>query len=83
MSRYQVCLDFYHPDYIVYQEIRGEDVKVCAFCRLDKIQLTIVNEDGTIIKVDKKQASINYKRYLDELSKKPKIAEIVQNSTKA
>jgi predicted HAD superfamily phosphohydrolase YqeG len=45
--------------------------------------LTIVNEDGTIIKVDKKQASINYKRYLDELSKKPKIAEIVQNSTKA
>ena len=57
MSKCQKCLDFYHPDYIVYEEIRGDIVKVCAFCRLDKKELTIENEDGKVVEtVNKKQA---------------------------
>jgi hypothetical protein len=76
-------MDYYHPDYIVYQEIRGEEVKVCAFCRIDKNELTIENEDGTVKEVvDKKQASIAYKKYLEDISKLPGVAKIVQESTK-
>ena len=83
MSKCVICMDLYHPDYIVYKDIRGEEVKVCAFCRLDKKELTIEDEDGNIKEVvTKKQASVNYKKYLDDLLKQPKIAEIVQNSTK-
>ena len=79
MSKCAKCLDYYHPDYIVYQEVRGDMIKVCAFCRLDKKELTITEEDGKVInKVTKKQASINYKRWVDELRKNPKIAKIVQ-----
>jgi len=83
MSKCAKCLDYYHPDYIVYQEIRGDMVKVCAFCRLEKNELTVLDEDGKLeCKVTKKQASINYKRWVDELRKNPKIANIIQNETK-
>lgn len=78
MSRCVVCLDFYHPDFIVYQERRGEMVKVCAFCRLDKKELTITDDDGKVVRtVSKKEASIAYKKWLEKLSKKPKIAKIL------
>lgn len=83
MSKCSVCLDYYHPDYIVYQEIRGDIVKVCAFCRTDKKQLTILDDDGKVIEiVDKKQASINYKKWLGELIHKPAIAKIIDEGQK-
>lgn len=81
MSKCAVCMDYFHPDYIVYQEIRGDEVKVCAFCRTGKNELTIVDDDGKLKeKVNKKQASIAYKKYLDDLIRKPNIGKIVQES---
>lgn len=82
MSLCVKCLDYYHPDYIVYQEIQGEMVKVCAFCRVDKKELTLQNEDGTSRKVKKKEASTNYKRWLGELKGNPKIAKIIDENIK-
>lgn len=83
MSKCVKCMDYYHPDYIVYQEIRGESVKVCAFCRVDKQELTLTDEDGNIKEVvSKKEASTNYKRWLGELRRNPKIAKIVDENIK-
>ncbi len=83
MSKCAKCLDFYHPDYIVYQEVQGDLVKVCAFCRMDKKELTITDEDGKMVEVvSKKQASINYKKWLDEMRKKPNLAKIIDEQTK-
>ena len=81
MSLCQVCLDYYHPDYIVYTEKGGDTIKICAFCRTDKKELTIEGEDGKLEIVSKKQASINYKRWVDELRKNPKIAALVQGES--
>lgn len=76
-------MDYYHPDYIVYEEIRGEIVKVCAFCRTDKKELTITDDDGKVVQVvDKKMASTNYKRWLGEMLQNPKIAKIVDENIK-
>lgn len=76
--RCKICLDQYHPDWCVEQEIRGDWVKVCAFCATDKKELTITDENDKIVEViKKKDASSRYKKYLDELSKKPEIAKIL------
>ena len=77
------CLKMYHPDWCIEQNIRGDDVIVCKFCRIDKDVLTIEDEDGkTIQTVNKKEASINYLKYLDELSTKPNIAKIIAENKK-
>jgi hypothetical protein len=82
MSKCVKCLDYYHPDWIVYQEVRGDMVTVCAFCRLDKNELTVTDDNGKVKEiVSKKQASKNYKRYLEQLSKKPGIANIINKQT--
>ncbi len=84
MSQCVKCFDFYHPDMIVYQEVRGEEVKVCAFCRLDKTEITIVDEETGRVKevINKKQASTNYKKWLGELKGNPKIAKIIDDNIK-
>jgi len=84
MSKCAVCGKMYHPDYITYQERMGDTVKVCAFCKIDKDTLTITDDNGKIIKTIKKEdASREYMRYLDVLSKKPNIAKILDKSSKS
>ena len=78
MSKCVKCMNFYHPDMCIETNIRGDNVIVCLFCYLEKNELTIENKDGKIIeKVSKKQASINYKKYLDKLITKPNIAKVI------
>ncbi len=77
------CLNLFHPDWMLQEEFRGDEIKMCLFCKLDKQELTVEGEDGKIQEiVTKEQASINYKKYLDELSKKPRIAEILVKGKK-
>jgi len=73
------CNDYFHPDYCIETNIRGDDVIICLFCRLDKKELTIVDEDDKTItgKVLKKEATVNYKRYLDDLIRQPNIAKTI------
>lgn len=72
------CMKMYHPDWCFEQEIRGDVVVVCNFCRIDKNELTVEDEDGNITEtVTKEEASRNYLKYLDDLSKKPSIAKIL------
>jgi hypothetical protein len=77
------CLKMFHPDWMIQEEFRGDIIKSCLFCKLDKNELTVVDKDDKIEeKVTKDQASINYKKYLDELSRKPRIAEILVKAKK-
>jgi hypothetical protein len=78
MPTCKVCMRMYHPDWCFEQTIRGDDVIVCTFCRLDKQVLTVENEDGTVKEtVTKDEASRDYLKYLDDLSRKPEIAKII------
>ena len=78
MPQCVVCNKLFHPDWVIETEIRGDMVKSCMFCKLDKNELTVVDESDKLVEiVNKEQASVNYKRYLDDLSKKPRIAEIL------
>jgi hypothetical protein len=45
---------------------------------MDKNELTVVDDNDKIVEViTKEQAKKNYLKFLDDLSKKPKIAEIL------
>lgn len=72
------CMKVYHPDWCIEQEIRGDNVIVCKFCRVDKQTLTVENEDGSVKEVvSKDKASRDYLQYLDDLTRKPEIAKII------
>ena len=78
MPKCQICLKMFHPDWMLQEEFRGDEIKLCLFCKLDKNELTVVDENDKIVEtVKKEQASINYKKYLDELIVKPRIAELL------
>ena len=78
MSRCKVCRKVFHPDYIVVKNIRGDEVKSCIFCHLDKKELTITDDNGKFVEnVTKDQASRAYLGYLRDLVKQPKIAELL------
>ncbi len=42
----------YHPDWCVETVIRGDNVRVCCFCYVDKDILTVTDDDGNIIIAD-------------------------------
>lgn len=70
------CSKYFHPDWMVEQTIRGDDVVICNFCFMDKDVLTITDENDKLMeKVSKDQANRKYLQYLEDLSRKPKIAE--------
>jgi len=72
------CQKLFHPDWMIEEEFRGDVIKSCLFCKLDKNELTVTDKDDKIEQiVNKEQASINYQKYLDELVKKPRIAELL------
>ena len=75
------CMKMYHPDWCIEQTIRDDDVIVCKFCRVDKNELTVEDENGNLTEiVTKDQASMDYLKYLEGLSKKPEIAKILSES---
>lgn len=83
MPRCVKCFKDFHPDWCIEQNIRGDNVIVCMFCRVDKDVLTVTGEDGSIVEnVTKDQANRNYIKYLEDLSRKPAIADILVKSNK-
>lgn len=73
----------FHPDWCVETTIRGDFVRVCCFCYVDKDILTVTGDDGSIKEhVTKDQANRNYLKYLDDISRQPKVAEILAKSKK-
>ncbi len=78
MSKCVICTKLYHPDYMVVKDIRGENVKVCAFCHTDKKELTVTDNNGKLVEVIKKdEASRAYMKCLHRLKDNPKIFEIL------
>lgn len=71
-------MQYFHPDVCIETIIRGDEVIVCAFCYLDKKELTIENDDGSIDRVVlKEDATREYLNYLKELSGKPNIQQVM------
>ena len=84
MGKCVKCGFFYHPDWMLEEEIRGDMVKICFFCKIDKNELTVIDEETQKVKevVTKTQAVENYRKYLEQLSHKPRIAEILVKAKK-
>jgi len=78
MPKCVICQDRFHPDWCIEEMIRGDVVRICLFCKLDKKELTVVDDNDKVKEiVTKIQAVANYKKYLEMLSKRPRIAEIL------
>ena len=78
MPKCNICNEIFHPDYLYDEIFRGDNIKMCAFCKADKTKLTITNKDGTIDRiVDRKEESTKYKIFLRSLSQKEEIAKIL------
>lgn len=83
MPRCVRCMKDFHPDWCIETVIRGDNVVVCCFCKVEKNILTVTDDDGNIVEnVTKDQANRNYLKYLDDLSQKPAIAEILVKAKK-
>ena len=83
MPKCAVCSKLFHPDYCIEKVIRGDNVVSCVFCHLDKNILTIDDKNGKMVKkVTKKEAQEEYLKYLYELSREPKINEILVKAKK-
>jgi hypothetical protein len=75
MGKCVLCSKFFHPDLCI--EVDEKKVK-CVFCHLGKDFITIVDEETKREeKLTKEKASESYIRYLEEVSKSPKVAELI------
>ena len=78
MSKCAICGKMMHQDFFVEKEVRGDLIKSCLFCHLNKNTLTIVDDNDNIIrKVTKEQCVSDYIRFLRKLSETPKIAKLL------
>jgi len=83
MPRCVKCYKDFHPDWCVETVIRGDKVIVCCFCHVEKDILTVTDKDGNLLEnVSKDQANVKYRKYLEDLSRQPKIAEILVKAEK-
>jgi len=75
------CKEFLPPHFMVDLEVKDEEVQKCAFCYLDKTEVTTVNDDtGQEEKITKKQAAKRYKIFLKKLQENSNIADILSKS---
>ena len=78
------CFNRFHPDWCVEETIRGDDVIICVFCKVDKESLTVTDENDKVVEVvSKQQAVARYKQWLLDLSQKPNIAKILTEAKKS
>ncbi|HSH51632.1 MAG TPA: hypothetical protein VK982_07900 [Bacteroidales bacterium] len=76
MGKCVKCDKVFHPDYMLVID-QSLNAQKCVFCYLDKNSITIENEEtGEVDKIiSKEDATQSYQKYLDGLSKNPKIRE--------
>lgn len=83
MSLCVKCNNYFHPDFCIETNIRGDNVIICLFCKLDKKSLTIEDKDGKMIEILSKDDAIErYRRYLNELVTRPNISKIISKELK-
>ena len=72
------CDEFLPPHFMV--DIK-DDVQKCAFCHLDKTEVTTVNDETKQEeKITKKEAAKRYKIFMKKLQDNPNIAEILSKA---
>jgi hypothetical protein len=82
------CNDFFPPHFMVDIEPKDEDVdkknlpQKCAFCYLDKKEVTLVYEEkGKEEVISKEEAKKRYQIFLKQIIKNKKIEEILNRKT--
>lgn len=79
MGKCVQCEEFLPPHFMVDID---DDVQKCAFCHLDKTEVTTVNDETKQEeKITKKEAAKRYKIFLKRLQDSPKVAEILSKKT--
>lgn len=75
------CKKFFHPDYCTdaLPDDPNDTAKICLFCKLDKKELTIEDQEGNIVQlVKKEEAERLYKIYIEKLKNNRKIDTIIK-----
>lgn len=81
MGKCVQCQEFLPPHFMVDLEVKNEEVQKCAFCYLDKTEVTTVNDDtGQEEKITKKKATKRYQIFLKKLQENSNIADILSKS---
>ena len=80
MGKCVQCEDYFAPHFMV--DIEGsEEVQKCAFCYLDKADVTVVNDETKQEeKISKKEATKRYKIFLKKLREQRGIADILSKA---
>jgi len=79
------CGKFYHPDYCIdIAPYENNSLKICVFCKTNKKEVTIEDENGReILKVTKRDAERNYAAYIKKLTEKREIAHLIRTGDKS
>jgi len=78
MGKCVQCEGFFPPHFMIDMEKREDPPQKCAYCYLDKSEVTMVNDDtGKEEKVSKKEAQKRYKIFLKRLYESKNIQDVL------
>jgi hypothetical protein len=82
MGKCVQCEGFYPPHFMVDLEEKKDPPQKCAFCYLDKNEVTMVNDEtGKEEKISKKDAAEKYKLLLKKLKESKNIQDILSKQS--
>jgi hypothetical protein len=78
MGRCVQCEGFFPPHFMIDMELKKDPPQKCAYCYLDKSEVTMVNDDtGKEEKVSKKEAQKKYQIFLKRLYESKNVQEVI------
>ena len=78
MGKCVQCEGFFPPHFMIDMEKIENPPQKCAYCHLDKSEVTMVNDDtGKEEKVSKKEAQKRYKIFLKRLYESKNIQDVL------
>lgn len=78
MGKCVQCEGFFPPHFMIDMEKMEDSPQKCAYCYLDKSEVTMVNDDsGKEEKVSKKEAQKRYKIFLKRLYESKNIQDVL------
>jgi len=82
MGKCVQCEEMFPPHFMVDMEERKDPPQKCAYCHLDKKEVTMVNDEtGVEEKLSKKEAIKRYKIFLKRLYESKNIQDALKNQS--
>ena len=76
MPQCKTCNKFFGPNFSVIVNESNNDMQ-CAFCYLQKDEITVETEDGREEVVTKERANKEYMQYLKKLYKSDRVQDVI------